>query len=216
MKLDKPSNALVIVGGWNRHIFTQDWVKRYLFPAEEEKFTIEMLITQGFNAQFVSPRILSKEVKILFQENRLNFIPVENKNENFDRIQELALQLADYLPHTPVTAYGINFLFSEDQVGEDLLNFIRPKDSAEIEQFGASCTNEQYTRRLLLNGRTFNIIIGIEGERVTFDLNFHFNIQNLVGFKAGISETSILELKQEAIQFITEIYSLELEREKNE
>lgn len=216
MKLDKPSNVLVIVGGWNRHIFTQDWVKRYLFPGEQEKFTIEMLIAQGFNAQFVSPRILSKEVEILCQENRLNFIPVENKNKNFDRIQQLALHLADYLPHTPVTAYGVNFLFSEDQVGEDLLDLIRPRDSAKIERFGASFTNEQYTRSLTSNGRTLNITIGLDSKKVTFDLNFHFNIQNLVGFKAGISETSILELKQEAIQFISEIYSLELEGEANE
>ena len=211
MKLDKPSNALVIVGGWNRHIFTQDWIKRYLFPGEQEKFRIEMMVSQGFNAQFVSPRILSKEVEILFQENRLNFIPVENKNENFDRIQELALQLVDYLPHTPVTAYGVNFLFTENKVSEDLINLIRPKDFEKIEQFGGSLISEQYTRSLLLNDRTLNIAIGLETKRATFDLNFHFNIGNLVEFKAGMSEISILELKQEAIQFITKIYSLEFE-----
>lgn len=213
MRLDKPSNVLVIVGGWNRYIFTQDWVKRYLFPAEEEKFTIEMVIDQGFNAQFVSPRILSKGVEILFQENRLNFIPIENKNENCDRIQELALQLADYLPHTPVTAYGVNFLFIESHISEDLLNLIHPRDLAEIQRCGASLTNEQYTRQLVLDGRTLNINIRLEDEKATFDLNFHFNIHSLVEFKAGISETSILELKQEAIQFITNVYNLEMEGE---
>ena len=213
MKLDKPSNTLVIVGGWNRHIFTQDWIKRYLFPGEEEKFTIDMLVAQGFNTQFVSPQISSKEVEILFQENRLNFNPVENKNENFDRIQDLALQLADYLPHTPVTAYGVNFLFTEETASGDLINLIRPRDLEKIEQFGGSLTNEQYTRGLVLNGRILNITIKLEGEKVIFDLNFHFNISDLVRFKAGISEISILELKEEAIQFITEIYSLELEGE---
>ena len=213
MKLDKPSNTLVIVGGWNRHIFTQDWIKRYLFPGEQEEFTIDMMVAQGFNAQFVSPRILSKEVEILFQENRLNFNPIKNKNENFDRIQELALQLADYLPHTPVTAYGINFLLTENEVSEDLINLIRPRDLEKIEKFGGSLTSEQYTRHLMLNGRNLNVTIRLEGEKVTFNLNFHFNISDLVGFKAGISETSILELKKEAIQFITEIYSLELEGE---
>ena len=211
MKLSKPSNTLVIVGGWNRHIFTQDWIKRYLFP--EEEFTIDMLVSQNFNAQFISPRILSKEVEILFQENRLNFNSVENNNENFDRIQELALQLADYLPHTPVTGYGVNFLFTENEVSDDLVNLIRPKDSEKIEQFGGSLTSEQYNRHLMLNGRTLNTIIRLEGGSVDFDFNFHFNIRDLVAFKAGISETSILELKQEAAQFITEIYNLELEGE---
>ena len=213
MKLDKPSNALVIVGGWNSYIFTPDWIKRYLFPGEQEKFTVDMIVSRGFNAQSISPRILSKEVEIILQENRLNFSPVENKNENFDRIQDLALQLADYLPHTPVTAYGVNFLFTEKTVNGDVINLIRPRDLEKIEQFGGSLTSEQYVRSLVLNGRILNITIKLEGEKITFDLNFHFNIRNLVEFKAGISEISILELKQEAIQFITEIYSLELEGE---
>ena len=211
MKLSKPSNALVIVGGWNRHIFTQDWIKRYLFP--EEEFTIDMLVSQGFNAQFISPRILSKEVEILFQENRLNFNPVENNNENLDRIQELALQLADYLPHTPVTGYGVNFLFTENEVSDDLIDMIRPRDLKEIEQFGGSLTSERYNRHLVLNERILNIIIIREGESVDFDFNFHFNIRDLVAFKAGILETSILKLKQEAVKFITEVYGLELEGE---
>ena len=209
MKLSKPSNALVIVGGWNRYIFTQDWIKRYLFP--EEEFKIDMLVSQDFNAQFISPRILSKEVELLFQENRLNFNPVENNNENLDRIQEIALQLADYLPHTPVTGYGVNFLFTENEVSDDLINLIRPRDLEKIEQFGGSLTGEQYNRHLMLNGRILNTIIRLDGESVDFDLNFHFNIRDLVGFKSGISETPILELKQEAAQFITEIYNLELE-----
>ncbi|MCY3551781.1 MAG: hypothetical protein OXU27_06075 [Candidatus Poribacteria bacterium] len=211
MKLSKPSNALVIVGGWNRHIFTQDWIKRYLFPKEE--FTIDMLVSQGFNAQFISPRISSKEVEILFQENRLNFNPVENNNENLDRIQELALQLADYLPHTPVTGYGVNFLFTENEVSDDLINLMRPKDLEKIEQFGGSLTSEQYSRHLMLNGRTLNITIRFEGESVDFDFNFHFNIRDLVAFKAGILETPILKLRQEAVKFIAKVYSLELEGE---
>lgn len=211
MKLSKPSNALVIVGGWNRHIFTQDWIKRYLFPKEE--FTIDMVVSQGFNAQFISPRISSKEVEILFQENRLNFNPVENNNENVDRIQELALQLADYLPHTPVTGYGVNFLFTENEVSDDLINLMRPKDLEKIEQFGGSLTSEQYSRHLMLNGRTLNITIRFEGESVDFDFNFHFNIRDLVAFKAGILETPILKLRQEAVKFIAKVYSLELEGE---
>ncbi|MYG06133.1 hypothetical protein F4167_05860 [Candidatus Poribacteria bacterium] len=154
---------------------------------------------------------MSKEVELLFQENRLNFNPVENNNENLDRIQEIALQLADYLPHTPVTGYGVNFLFTENEVSDDLINLIRPRDLEKIEQFGGSLTGEQYNRHLMLNGRILNTIIRLEGENVDFDLNFHFNIRDLLGFKSAISETSILELKQEAAQFITEIYNLELE-----
>jgi len=56
-------------------------------------------------------------------------------------------------------------------------------------------------------------VTGFEGESVDFDFNFHFNIRDLVAFKAGILETPILKLRQEAVKFIAKVYSLELEGE---
>lgn len=213
MKLDQSFSGLVIVGGWNSHIFNPNWIKRYLFPAEDEKLTIDIQaqFPQGFNPQFVSPRISSKDVRILLQGNKLNFIPVKDEDENLNLIQDLALQLAHYLPHTPVSGYGVNFLFTEDHVSEDLINLIRPKDLEEIEQFGASLTGEEYTRRLVLNEHPLNFTIGLEGKKVTFKFNFHFKIGNLAAFKGKIAETSILELKQKAVEFLAEIYDTELE-----
>ena len=82
MKLDHSSNVLVIVGGWNKHIFTEDWIKRYIFPTEQDEFKIEFLVARGFNGQIVSPRILSKKVNMFLQENRLNFSVTEDKIDN--------------------------------------------------------------------------------------------------------------------------------------
>lgn len=215
MKLDQSSSGLVIVGGWNSHIFNPNWIKRYLFPAEDEQLTVDIQaqFPQGFSPQFVSPRISSKKVRILLQGNKLHFIPIENKDENLDLIQGLALQLADYLPHTPVSGYGVNFLFLENRVSEDLINLMRPRDSEEIEQFSGPLTGEEYTRRSELNERTLNFTVGLENEKVTFKFNFHFKIDNLAAFKGKISEISILELKQEAVKFLAEIYDMELEGE---
>lgn len=208
MVLKVPFTPLVIIGGWNRHIFTQDWVKRYLFP-EDQKFEIDMLVPHDFNAQLIYTRISSDDVEILLGENRLKFNLLEIKNENFDQIKELSLQLADYLPHTPVTAYGVNFIFTENNISEDLIKLVRPSDLESIEHY----TSEQYTRGFELNRRNFNYTIIVSDDIVTFKLNFHFNISDLVGFKTGISETPILKLKKEAIEFIKQTYSLEFEGE---
>ena len=211
MKFDKPFITLVIVGGWNRHIFTPNWIKRYLFPDERDEFKMEIQaqFPQGFNEQFVSPRISSKEVRILLQGNRLNFSPVKNEDKNFDRIQELALQLADYLPHTPVSGYGVNFLFTEDPT-EHLIDLIRPNDLEEIAKFGTVLIGEEYTRRLVLNERTLNFTVGFKDGKITLSFNFHFDIRDLAEFKAKILEAPILTLKQEAVEFIAGIYGLEL------
>lgn len=214
MKLDQSSSGIAIIGGWNSHIFTTPrWIKRYLFP--EEKFTLELQgqLPQSLSGQFLQPCISSKDIRILLQGNKLNLIPLKNGDENLDRIQDLALQLADYLPHTPVSGYGVNFLFSEDHINEDLVDLVRPRDLEKIEQFGVSLTGEEYTRRLESNERILNFTVGLENERTTFKFNFHFKINDLVAFKAGISKISILELKQEATQFIAEIYNLELKGE---
>lgn len=213
MKLETSFTALVIVGGWNQHILTPRWIRKHLLSAEDRKLTVEMLdpFSAGFNAQFVSPRISSKEIRILLQGNRLSLSPVEIEDKNFNRIQEIAFQLADCLPHTPVTEYGINFLFSENNINGDLIDLIRPRDLEKIKRVDTSLTGEEYTRRLVLNGYPLNFTIGLESKKATFKFNFHFKIGSLAALKGKISETPILKLKQEAVKFLAEIYDMELE-----
>ena len=202
MKLNKDFSTLVIVGGWNRFIFTLNWVGKYLLP--NEQLTLEL------NPQTFAVRISSKDVRIALQENKLSFIPVENRDNNFDRIQEIALHLADHLPHTPVSGYGVNFLFSGPR-NDNLRNLIKPEDLSRIEEFGASLNSEKYTRRLTLKDRTLNFSIELKDSEAIFDFNFHFSISDLTEFKGKICDSPILELKQEAVNFMAEIYELELE-----
>ena len=61
--------------------------------------------------------------------SKLFFEPVREEDRILDHIQELALQLADYLPHTPVTGYGVNIGFTEEGITKDLVDSIRPVDS---------------------------------------------------------------------------------------
>lgn len=87
---------------------------------EEEKLEFELPFNVAGFPQISSYRISSKKIRILAQNNRLNFIPRCTDDETFDTIQELAIKAADYLPHTPVTAFGINFVF-DDTINNSLL-----------------------------------------------------------------------------------------------
>ncbi len=91
------------------------------------------------------------------------------------------------------------------------MDLIRLKDLDETQDIKHTITDEQCVRHLKLNGRDLNFTIKLKKESIAFDFNYNFEIQNLVDFKARMSETSILELKQEAVQFMSDIYSLELE-----
>ncbi len=96
MKLDHSASALVIVGGWNAHIFNPDWINRYLFDGKKEKLKVDILteLSHGFNPQFVLQRVSSKEVRIQLQGNKLSLNPIENKDKYFKKTEEIALLLA--------------------------------------------------------------------------------------------------------------------------
>ncbi len=176
MKLDHSSCALVIVGGWNAHIFNPNWIRRYLFDGKKEKLKVDILaeLLHGFNPQFASQRVSSKEIRIQLQGNKLSISLVESKDENFRRIEEIALLLTGYLPHTPVSGFGVNFVFIDNKISEDIESIIRPKDLGKIEKFGALLIGQQYTRNLELDGRILNFTIEVKNEKVIFKLNFHF------------------------------------------
>lgn len=218
MKLDHSSSALVILGGWNAHIFNPDWIRRYLFDGKKEELKADILteLPYGFSPQFVSQRITSKEVSIQLQGNKLSLSPIENKDKYFKKTEEIALLLADYLPHTPVSGFGMNFVFTENSVSEGLKNIVRPKDLSKIEKFGASLIGQQYTRSLELDSMILNFTIELKDKRTTFKLNFHTDIRDLVEFKTKISETSVLTMKEKAVEFIVSVYDLELKGVMNE
>jgi hypothetical protein len=144
--------------------------------------------------------------------SKLFFAPVRDEDKIFDHIQDLAVQLADYLPHTPVTGYGVNVAFTEEVINKDLLDSIRPRDTRGVEELGVSITDEEYKRTLVLDGNVLNITVGIRADKLSLRFNFHTDIQNLAEFKSMITANPIRASKEKAIEFIAEMYGLELER----
>lgn len=212
MKLDVSSTALVIVGGWNIHIFTVEWVKRFLLPGENEDLKIEYAQSSpAIETQFISPRISSTDVRIILVGKRLFIEPVKDDDRILDHVQEVALQLADFLPHTPVIGYGVNFAFTEEDYTTELIESIRPNDSVDVQAFGVSITDEEYKRSLLLDGNVLNLTINIRPDSISLRFNFHSDIKSLGEFKSKISATPMRVSKEAAIAFMAEIYGLEID-----
>ena len=131
MILKTDYNALVVVGFWNKGIFNHDWVKRFLLP-NEEKLHVEFPINVD-----VSHRVSSEIIRIYVIGNKLNFIPRNTYDETFEIIQNLAVKTADYLPHTPVTSFGINFLFETTDIDEIPAQLLELNDAEKLMEFGA-------------------------------------------------------------------------------
>ena len=217
MRFDDSFDVLSILGGWNRHVFTPEWISRYLFSSNFEELSVEVgtEVPKGnFDVEYVSPRVSSEEVRVLLDGSSLNFSPVKMEDGIFNRIQEMAIQLADYLPHTPVLRYYVSFSFVEDSVDEDLMEIIRPSDLVNIQSWGAKAHIEQYTRQLTWEQRTCFFIILIGENKVTFKFMFYSSLESLSELKSSIVENSLITLKNKALEFIQAVYGLELEGEE--
>ena len=211
MKLRNDYNALVIAGGWNINIFNPKWISKFLIT-DEEKLEFELPFSVAGFPQISSYRISSKKIRIVAQNNRLNFIPRFTDDETFNTVQELAIKTADYLPHTPVTSFGINFIFN-DTLNDSLLELLELKDTEKITNLGATLKDTKYLRCFELKEKIVNLRIALVNSNVEFDFNFHFMISNLAEFKEKIMSNQILTLKEIAIDFMQEVYNLEPKKE---
>lgn len=202
MKFRNDYNVLVIVGNWNKNIFNQEWVSKYLIPGEK----LQVEIPLNFDG---SPRISTDNLRIFILGNKLNFAILKNEDTNFDKIQELAYKVADYLPHTPVSAFGINFVF-ETKETKYLNELFKFKDLEQFSDVGYTYNKSTLTRNLTTNNLILNLSILKEKNIFVFHLNYHFDIKNLVEFKENFDTNTIIKLKNNSFDLLSDIYNIKL------
>lgn len=102
----KNVDTLVVVGKWNIHVFSPDWVKQNLFEGEEMKISV-VLPSGPFQFR-------GNSFELTVSDNRLHFELLSKEDSaRIDAIQALRTILR-LLGQTPVTAFGINFVYDTD------------------------------------------------------------------------------------------------------
>lgn len=159
-----------------------------------------------------SPRTSSDCISIAVVNDRLIFVAENNEDATLELVQELAGKVADYLPHTPVTSFGMNFIF-EEKANDSLKALLELSDVGRLEAHKVSIQDTKYVHRFKLNTKIVNLTVSAKDETFSFNLNFHFELKTLTEFKEVISTNTILDLKTEAISLMTDVYDLELNTE---
>lgn len=207
MKITTDYKNLVIVGGWNKHIFSPDWVKQYLFPQDE--YEIEFPLNIDGSARFST-----KKNRISVEQNRLNFNSRSVENEDYERIQDLAMKIADYLPHTPVLSYGVNFLYEESKNADEITALLDCNYSKLLmKEIGKDIISAEIKNSLNYEYCVLNINVKKEKGIYYFDFNYHFEIKKLTDFKESMTEHSILTLRQDSFDIMSKIYDLRIDEE---
>ncbi|MFO7748512.1 MAG: hypothetical protein R6V54_00315 [Desulfobacteraceae bacterium] len=204
MSLKNEFKFLVIIGAWNNNIFTEQWVKKYLIPDNE--FKVEMAF-----GTVPSHRISTDKFRIEFEPGRISLIPIKFDFELCETLIDIAVKLADYLPHTPITGYGINlvFVFKSQDVENSLIK-ICDKESF-LGYSGINYIESQYQHKFKFDefeNYTVNLAVKPSEETCTFDFNFHSEAKDLVEFKGSIYDFDTPKLYKLSMDLLTTVYEV--------
>ena len=202
MKLDTEFNPLVLVGAWNKHIFNPDWIGKFLLPGKKMEVEIPINVDG-------SPRISAENFRMFVINNKLVFSLRKDDDNILEEIEELSLKIADYLPHTPIVTFGINFLFKCDSNFDKLQDLFSLSDSEKLIEAGCIINSDQIKHSFIQDNRNINLTLIKQSDAIKFDFNFHFDVSNLVEFKEKINNNKLLHMKQIAISILSDVYAVE-------
>lgn len=162
----RKSASIVCIGNWNTKIFTPQWVMSKLFAVPEGESMNMNVNKDNLNLSFIwkeysfSPTDKVVEIKTSTMDSNI-----------LKQAEDLFAKLVDYLPHTPIEAYGYNIKFDFDNSEfavtklKDLYN-IKVVDRYNICTISLQAIEEQnYTKTILVEFKGGNIV-------VTFNLEF--------------------------------------------
>lgn len=174
MKLVKGSSTLVIVGAWNPAILQPDWIARNALQIQTGA-PIPMTMEFGPGIGFL-PRLNIDGVTVAPFPDRLLFGLDSLDVLQLARLEDAGHRTLSALSHTPVTAFGENFDFVEDDPTEEQLGiFDHLVDLSDRvgERFEPVAT--ALKQSVQLDGRTLNLTRELNGNSFFIRFNFHYS-----------------------------------------
>lgn len=198
--------TIVAVGSWNLAIFSLDWLGKNLFKKED--VTIEFALAPKFPA-----RLSANKVRITPSADSILFAPTDLSDKHLISTEQVACNLLTLLPHTPITAIGINFGFVETEAEPDLIERFTDNDGDLFADAGFTINNSTRIKQLEFENQIINFYSILEPPKISFRINFHTNVTTTQKAKGAI-ENRVLKNREIALELLNKIYGLHLEDNK--
>jgi hypothetical protein len=199
---------IVFVGAWNPAIFSPEWAKANLALDTEHEVVLAIPMQLA-----LPPRLTVDDVNIYPGPNSLMLDCVTYNDASADACVAKFHRLAELLPHTPVTAMGINFRFwgemAENAALAELFAFA---DAAHIDAGTYGLIEASIMRSYSLeDGTKLNLKINSLLEQVRIEFNFHSDVRSLGEAAERISEQKLRDFRQQAIALLDAVYKVALD-----
>lgn len=198
-------NTIVIVGAWNIAIFTPEWIQKNVLREEDfPEFKIEYPLNVHQSLRYVT-----NDFAFCIAENKLLFSLLTDNKKAEKELISVINAICQKLPHTPVSALGINFWFETDKDIE-VLNGL-----SDTSRLVGALGNTQQSINVIRSFKksdietlNFKITKG-ELNKPIYDFNYDYKVSKIEEITDIINnEEDIIEIKKEEAQSILrEVYN---------
>jgi len=176
----------IVRGAWNRAILTPDGIRRHLYRlADDGPVELEMAVDKpglfkvSHGGLSVSPTASALEVA-----------PERPEIDGLFRACELCITALTELPRTPVSAAGINFRYTYEELPDDVLNATRAQIDDLLSDSGFAIRESGTSRQLTHAPGVINVLIKEQGHASgTLELNFHLGSASEGDLRAWLART---------------------------
>lgn len=202
-ELHNDVSNLVIVGSWNKDIFTPEWVKEYLLDGQDFQVLFPMNSLNSLKFDVVT------KYSFAINLNRLEFQIHDSSDGASREMIATARKLLRSLVHTPIASFGVNFVYKSERQG--LLNGISHTEEIK-EHLIAEVESTEVTRVFKLGqGKVLNFKVIQKGIDTYFDFNYSYNVKNAQNLLdvLGDDDDIIIRKRKDSVDILNSVYGNE-------
>ena len=198
-------STIVIVGTWNKAIFTPEWIKENIL-SDIEYFNINVPFPTNNN----SLKFSTDSYSFCVIGDRLVFEIIKPYELTYLSVIKNLRTILRLLLHTPVFAFGVNFSF-ESNTSNSLMTDL---DDDRLFNCVNSIPKEKKVTFTfpLTSSETLNFSITSDNNIIRYNYNFDYKIKNTIDIVNIIEDDAFISQKKEfAMKILSERYNENIE-----
>lgn len=199
---------LVAIGAWNAAIFSPEWAKKNIADDQERDVILAIPMQMG-----LAPRLTVDGVNIYPSLQAIVFDCAVFGGDAVDSCVRKFHKISELLPHTPISAVGVNFRYFGSLLESELLAELFAFGDAGKIDAGVFSLSSAVIRRTfnLAGGGTLNLSIDSLPDQLKIEFNFHDEVSTLAEAAEKTTVERVRTIREQSVKFLSEVYGIELD-----
>lgn len=196
---------ILVLGRWNPSVFSPQWIRTNVADSD-----VSMAISIGdFDAP---PRLAFSNFQLFPARHALEARLSELREDDMAALGQTIARIVELLPHTPISAVGINFRFIDESNSEELAADFQFADVARIPHERYSLASSTIARRFELpDGDKLNLSLTRDAGKLIAEFNFHTDASDVASVLSKLTADNIKARLNDATSFMRDTYNLTLD-----